>query len=89
MSALGVPCVTSLVSPYKEIATEHNGVFIKNNNPRGWVRGISLLIEDAILRANMGGYAQRYVEKNFDAKKNAHLWTDAYMTLLEKKKEAI
>jgi glycosyltransferase involved in cell wall biosynthesis len=89
MSALGVPCVTSLVSPYKEIATENNGVFIKNNSASGWVRGISLLIEDAILRAKMGGYAQRYVEKNFDAKKNAHLWTDAYMTLLEEKKEAV
>ncbi len=89
MGALGVACVTSLVSPYKEIATENNGVFIRNNNAKGWVKGISLLIEDAILRAKMGGDAQRYVDTHFNAKKNAHLWTDAYMTLLEEKKEAV
>ena len=89
MASLEVPCVTSLVSPYKEIGTPHNGVFIENNSPNGWVKGLSLLIEDSILRSKMGGYAKRYVENNFDCKKNAHLWTDAYMTLLEEKKEAV
>lgn len=81
-SALGIPCVSSNVSPYKEIATEDNGVFIENNNPRSWYEGISLLIEDKLLRAKIGGVAKRYVEDNFDAKKNASLWYDAYKSLI-------
>ncbi len=84
MGALEVPCVTSLVSPYKEIGTPHNGIFIENNSVNGWIKGLSLLIEDSVLRAKMGGYAKKTVENHFDCKKNAHLWIDAYETLLDK-----
>ena len=84
MASLEVPCVSSLVSPYKEIGTPHNGIFIENNSVNGWIQGLSLLIEDSILRSKMGGYAKRYVENHFDCKKNAHLWSDAYETLIDK-----
>lgn len=84
MASIEVPCVTSLVSPYKEIGTPHNGIFIENNSVNGWIQGLSLLIEDSILRAKMGGYAKRYVESHFDCKKNAYLWTEAYGSLIEK-----
>lgn len=86
--ALGIPCVTSLVSPYKEMYNGKNGVFIENNNPRSWYEGISLLIEDSVLRAKAGGAAKRYVEENYDAKKNVHLWYDAYKSLLTEDKKA-
>ncbi len=87
-ASLGVPCVTSNVSPYKEIATEGNGVFIENNSSRSWHEGICLLIEDKLLRAKVGGEAKRYVENNYDAKKNVNLWYDAYKSLLVKEKVA-
>lgn len=86
--ALGIPCITSNVSPYKEIATEDNGIYIENNSPSSWIEGISLLVEDSILRAKIGGIAKRYVEDNFDARKNVHLWKDAYESLLEEERVA-
>ena len=89
MSSLEVPCVTSNVSPYKEIATEENGIFIDDNNKKSWVKGISMLIEDRMLRAKMGGAAKRYAESNFSAKTNAKLWVEAYESLLNVNRKAV
>lgn len=86
--ALGIPCVASNISPYKEMYNGENGVFIENNNPRSWYEGICLLVEDSILRAKVGGAAKRYVENNYDAKKNVNLWYDAYKSLLTEEKVA-
>ena len=82
MASLGVPCVTSLVSPYKEIATENNGVFIEGNDPDGWIEGISILIEDSILRASVGRSAQETVKAHFDINKEYTQWADAYKELV-------
>lgn len=82
MGALEVPCVASYVSPYKEIATEQNGVFIEGNGTQDWIDGISLLIEDRILRAKMAGHAYRYVVDNFDINKRWVDWDNAYKELL-------
>lgn len=81
-SALSVPSVTSHVSPYADIATEHNGVFIENNDTGAWVAGISMLIEDSILRAKIGGEANRYVRQNFDINRRWVDWKLAYEGVL-------
>jgi glycosyltransferase involved in cell wall biosynthesis len=69
MGALNVPSVMSCISPYKEVMTEDNGVFIEDNNPEAWEEGISLLIENETVRKEMGIAARKYVEDNFDVHK--------------------
>jgi len=80
--ALSIPSVTSFVSPYKEEATEFNGIFVENNTIEGWVAGISMMVEDPILRAKMGGEAYATVAAKFDANKEWIQWEKAYSTLL-------
>ena len=82
MSALAVPSVCSLVSPYKEMYNGANGVFVENNSVDGWVRGISALIEDPILRAKIGGAAQDYVLRHYDINTQYTQWVSAYKELL-------
>jgi glycosyltransferase involved in cell wall biosynthesis len=82
MGALAVPSVCSFVSPYKEVYNGTNGVFIENNSVDGWVKGISTLIEDPILRAKLGGAAQDSVKRNFDINTQYHQWIDVYQELL-------
>jgi len=77
-SALEVPSVTSLVSPYKEVYNGSNGVFVEINDPSGWVQGISTLIDDPVLRAKMGAEAKNSVMRNFDIHEKYRLWGDAY-----------
>ena len=80
--ALEVPCVTSAVTPYKEFATEFNGVFVANNTA-SWIEGISMLVEDSILRAKIGHTARQTVEVLFDIDKGCSLWGDAYAEILD------
>lgn len=82
MSALRVPCVVSHVSPYKEVMTEDNGVFIEGNDKEGWFRGISLLIDDVLLRKHIGTKAREYVEANFDINKEYVRWEKLYKELV-------
>jgi len=81
MSALEVPCVASYVSPYKEWATESNGVWVQDNDPEAWVEGLSLLIEDKLLRNKIAGEANRDMKKNFDIESQYHRWVEAYRSL--------
>lgn len=81
MASLGVPAVTSNVSPYKEIATEDNGVFVENSYG-AWDKGIRMLLDDKILRAKIGGEAQRTVYDKFDINKEYIQWGKAYERLV-------
>ena len=81
MASLGVPSVTSHVSPYKEIATEENGVFVENSYG-AWNKGIRMLLDDRILRAKIGGEAQRTVYDKFDINKEYKRWENAYERLV-------
>lgn len=81
MAALGVPSVASNVSPYTEIATEENGVFVENNYG-AWDRGIRMLLDDKILRAKIGAEAQRTAYKDFDINKEYKRWGKAYERLV-------
>lgn len=78
MSAIEVPCVASYVSPYKEWATEENGVWIKDNDPGAWVEGLSLLIEDRLLRNKIAGEANRNMKVSFDIETQYHRWVESY-----------
>lgn len=78
MSALEVPCVASYVSPYKEWATKENGVWIEDNDPDAWVEGLSLLIEDKLLRSKIAGEANRDMKKDFDIETQYQRWLEVY-----------
>lgn len=82
MSALEVPCVTSLVSPYKEWATEDNGVFIEDNNKDAWIDGISYLIDNPDKRKDFSLKAKETVIENFDIKTQYHKWVKTYTDLI-------
>lgn len=81
-AALEVPAVTSHVSPYREIATEKNGVFIEANAPDAWVRGLCLLVEDAMARAAIGYAARQTVEASFDIDRECSRWDEVYRRVL-------
>lgn len=83
MASLAVPCVTSLVSPYKEVMNDDNGIFIEGNDPDGWVTGISMLVEDRILRGKIGGSAQETVRSNFDINNKYIQWIEKYKELID------
>jgi glycosyltransferase involved in cell wall biosynthesis len=76
MGALSVPCVTSGVSPYKEIATEGNGIFIEDNSPEAWVDGLEMLLKDQDLRKKMGQQAHDYVVEHFDINTQFYQWVN-------------
>jgi len=78
MSALGVPCVTSYVSPYKEYAAENNGIFIENNDKDAWVDGISYMIDNVDTRKEFAGNAKKIVAEHFDIKTQYPRWIKAY-----------
>jgi glycosyltransferase involved in cell wall biosynthesis len=81
MASLGVPAVTSNVSPYSEIATENNGVFVENSYG-AWDKGIRMLLDDKMLRAKIGTEAQKTVYKSFDINKEYKQWGKAYERLV-------
>ena len=78
MSALGVPCVTSHVSPYKEYAVENNGIFIENNDKDAWIDGISYMIDNVGMRKEFAGNAKKIVAEHFDIKTQYPRWIKAY-----------
>lgn len=81
LASLGVPSVTSFISPYKEmngLSEQSNGVYIEENDSEAWVKGISFMIENLEERKKMGREARRTVEGNFDINTQYHQWVNAY-----------
>lgn len=78
MSALGVPCVTSHVTPYKEYATEGNGIFIEGNDKDAWIDGISYMIDNVDKRKEFADNAKKTVMEHFDIKTQYPKWIQAY-----------
>jgi len=81
MGSIGVPSVTSYVSPYKEINENNNGIFIENNDKDAWIEGISYLIENREKRIEIGNNAKEYVYQNFDIHKKYIEWVKVYKDL--------
>lgn len=89
LAALKVPSVVSYVTPYKEISTEDNGVWIENNDPEAWSEGISKMVENKSLRKSVSEVAYETVATNFDAHKTAVQWVEAYSRLLKSTNKSI
>ena len=81
-SSLEVPAVVSYVDPYRQVATLDNGVWIEDNDPTGWVSGISMLVEDKTLRENIASNARMKVLSDFDINTKWNLWDNFYKELL-------
>jgi len=77
-AALGIPAVMSMVSPYREMFNGQNAVMVADNTTDQWVKGISMLIDDPILRAKIGGEAGKYVKQNYDINIQCFQWLNAY-----------
>ena len=80
-SAMSVPSVTSYVSPYKESATENNGVFVENDT-EAWIDGLSYLIENKAKRDVMASAALTTINDQFNIHSKYKMWLDAYRELL-------
>lgn len=77
-AALGIPSVMSGVTPYKEMYNGKNALMVSDNSPEGWIEAISTLVRDPLLRARIGGEAQRYVQYRYDIRKRAKDWLAVY-----------
>jgi glycosyltransferase involved in cell wall biosynthesis len=82
MGALKIPSVTTHMSPYKEIATDTNGIFIKDNDIDSWIKGISMLAESPEYRKQMGEEAYKTI-KDFDINTQYIQWYDTYKGLIK------
>lgn len=80
-SAMGVPSVVSAVSPYFEHYNGKNMVAVDNTDD-AWIKGISTLIEDRILRAKIGAEARNTVMERFDINTQYNQWLEAYKGIL-------
>lgn len=85
-SALGIPSVSSYISPYKEMADldgGNNGFYVENNDTDSWIKALSLLIEDRWMRIDLGLKAHRTVEIHFDINTQYQQWVKVYEELLQ------
>lgn len=84
-SSLHIPSVVSYCSPYKEVESlseKDLAVFIEDNSPESWVKGISELIDNPELRKSIGDEARMVVEKNYDINTQYNRWINAYSETL-------
>jgi glycosyltransferase involved in cell wall biosynthesis len=68
-------------SPYQ--GAEDSKHMLIANTFEDWIKHIEDLIANKDKRRAMGAKAREYVEENYDINKKAHLWEDAYNTLLD------
>jgi glycosyltransferase involved in cell wall biosynthesis len=66
-------------------AAHNNAIFVENH-PDAWIEGISLLIEDPLLRIRTGIEARRTVEQHYDINKEYVQWLHAYQGLLNRRR---
>lgn len=76
-SALAVPSITSLATPYREFYAGNNMVMAENDD-KSWFEAICRMVEDADLRRSIGAAAQEKALSEFEASDKAKLWADAY-----------
>lgn len=81
MSAMGVPSVVANVTPYKE-EIDRSDAFWGYSSPTQFIKTLKGLLSPQGSHGRGGDKARKYVEKHYDAKKNAQMWVDAYKSLL-------
>jgi glycosyltransferase involved in cell wall biosynthesis len=70
------------LSPYQATPEDSKHMLIAHDF-YDWVQHIETLIESKEKRLEMGKNARKYVEKNYDINKKAHLWEDAYRKIYD------
>lgn len=80
-AAMELPSVVANITPYRE-EMEHGKTALAYDTPTEFVPQMETLLQNPILRRDIGKAARAWVVANRDAKTNAHLWTDAYMKLV-------
>lgn len=81
MSAMGVASVVANVTPYKEaVISEQTALTYRN--AEAFEHQLERLIKEEKLRKQIANQAYEWVRDTHDAGANAHLWTDAYASLL-------
>lgn len=74
-SAMGLPGVFSNVLPYSSVIKQGSNGFVAASTD-DWVKAISRLIDDPILRLQIAKEAQGNVRKNWLMSDHAHLWPE-------------
>ena len=80
-SAMKLATIASNMPPYSPVIQDkRDGLLV---GPDGWVEAMEMLIRDKELRNKLTKNAYDNVFENHNADTKAHLWTDAYNTLLK------
>ncbi len=66
-------------SPYDKDIDGTNGILVKDNSK--WSEAIMDLVNNKEKRREIGKNAKKYVIENYDIKKHAHKWSEAYNSL--------
>jgi len=87
-SMLGMSTVASNIPPYSLDITGDTGVLC-SNDAKEWVDAIDKLVLDKSYRTKMGKTAFMHVMENHTIDKKAHLWIEAYESILKPKEVLI
>jgi len=71
-------------SPYQQNPKDAEYLLLADTYDE-WVSQIEVLINDKELRLSLGKSAHEYVEREYNIETKAHLWREAYETLLTNK----
>lgn len=74
-TAMGLPGVFSNVLPYSSVIKQGSNGFVAATTD-DWVKAISQLIDDPLLRLQIANEAQENVRKNWLMSDHAHLWPE-------------
>lgn len=78
---LGLPTVASPVYPYeKTINSEKDGIVVKKNRFKEWVKSLEYLVNNKEERIKMGTLMQHKVLENYEIEKNIYRWEEAYFS---------
>lgn len=87
-SLSGIPSVVSDISTYtNSVIPEGTALVAKTTND--WVKHLSRLIEDSLLRERIAEDAKAQVLQEFNIHRNIKLWADTYVRLHENNKNKI
>lgn len=82
--SLGIPAICSDIGANREVITHgKNGLLCTSNEE--WIVAINSLIEDSVLRKELGDEGRRTVEEKYSAEHCASLFADAVFSMLERK----
>lgn len=85
-AALGVPVVAKNIPPYSTVVKDGENGFTYGTEEEFEAK-VSKLVEDALLRIDIGERGYRWVKANRDADQMVHLWYDTYLQLSEARKK--